>query len=138
MDIFNVIKDSGDGNVDASKLLIRALETRINKRLDLNDEKYKNDQIEFMKVKNQTINQGNLIDVLQRNVNNMKENIENLNNEFVIDIKNLKDKYEALHQLLNENKENLNQDINESKESSKNYTDEREKVILEEISIILL
>ena len=134
MDIFNVIKDSGDGNVDASKLLIRALETRINKRLDLNDEKYKNDQIEFMKVKNQTINQGNLIDVLQRNVNNMKENIENLNNEFVIDIKNLKDKYEALHQLMNENKENLNKDINESKESSKNYTDEREKVILEEIS----
>ena len=53
MDIFNVIKDSGDGNVDASKLLIRALETRINKRLDLNDEKYNlEDYITYNKTEN--------------------------------------------------------------------------------------
>ena len=39
--IFDMFKDSGDGNIDMAKGLVMALEKKINKRLDLMDEKYK-------------------------------------------------------------------------------------------------
>ena len=39
--IFDMFKDSGDGNIDMAKGMVMTLEKKINKRLDLIDEKYK-------------------------------------------------------------------------------------------------
>ena len=39
--IYDLVKDNGDGNLDASKLLIMALEKKVFKKFEQNDEKYK-------------------------------------------------------------------------------------------------
>ena len=134
MDVFNMIKDSGDGNTDATKVLIRALEARINKRFDLNDEKYKNDQLEFMKVKNQAMNNGNLINVLQRNYNNVKEDCENLNNQLGNNVKDLKSKDDDLNKLVNEKHEQLNKNIITTKEELENEIENKLKDALDQIN----
>ena len=134
MDVFNMVKDSGDGNTDASKVLIRALEARINKRFDLNDEKNKNDQLEFMKVKNQVINNGNVINVLQRNYNNVKDDFDNLNNQLGNNVKDLKSKDDDLNKLINDNNEQLNKNINSTKEELEKEIDNKLKEALEQIN----
>ena len=134
MDVFNMIKDSGDGNTDASKVLIRALEARINKRFDLNDEKYKNDQLEFQKVKNQAMNNGNLINVLQRNYNNVKDDFENINNQLGNNVKELKSKDDDLNKLINDNNEQINKNINTTKEEIEKEIDNKLKEALEQIN----
>ena len=134
MDVFNMIKDSGDGNTDATKVLIRALEARINKRFDLNDEKYKNDQLEFMKVKNQAMNNGNLINVLQRNYNNVKEDCENLNNQLGNNVKDLKSKDDDLNKLVNDKHEQLNKNIITTKEELENEIENKLKDALDQIN----
>ena len=134
MDVFNMIKDSGDGNTDATKVLIRALEARINKRFDLNDEKYKNDQLEFMKVKNQAMNNGNLINVLQRNYNNVKEDCENLNNQLGNNVKDLKSKDDDLNKLVNDKHEQLNKNIITTKEELENEIENKLKDALAQIN----
>ena len=134
MDVFNMIKDSGDGNTDASKVLIRALEARINKRFDLNDEKYKNDQLEFQKVKNQAMNNGNLINVLQRNYNNVKDDFENINNQLGNNVKELKSKDDDLNKLINDNNEQINKNINTTKEEIEKEIDDKLKEALEQIN----
>ena len=134
MDVFNMVKDSGDGNTDASKVLIRALEARINKRFDLNDEKNKNDQLEFMKVKNQVINNGNVINVLQRNYNNVKDDFDNLNNQLGNNVKDLKSKDDDLNKLINDNNDQLNKNINSTKEELEKEIDNKLKEALEQIN----
>ena len=41
LNVFDLIKDSGDGSVDASKILVAALESKVFKKFSLLDEKIK-------------------------------------------------------------------------------------------------
>jgi hypothetical protein len=51
LDILNVIKDSGDGTVDAAKILFKSLEDKCFKKFELIDARYKQDSIDLMKMK---------------------------------------------------------------------------------------
>ena len=46
-----MFKDNGDGNIDATKLLVKSLEEKVFKKLYLIDEKYKKDATNNIKLK---------------------------------------------------------------------------------------
>ena len=45
IDILNIIKDSGDGTVDAAKILFKSLENKCFKKFDLIDARYKQEPL---------------------------------------------------------------------------------------------
>jgi hypothetical protein len=59
--IYDMFKEGGDGDVDITKALIKALESKTNKRFDLFEEKYKLLSTENFKNKDDIKNQGILI-----------------------------------------------------------------------------
>ena len=77
--VYDLFKDNGDGNLDASKLLIMNLEKKVFKKFDQNDEKNRLLEEDILKSKK---NSNNAINA----VNNIKKQIENNNksNEDII------------------------------------------------------
>ena len=51
LDLFSVFKDNGDGTIDATKIMVKALEEKIFKKFDLIDKRTKIDSLENAKTK---------------------------------------------------------------------------------------
>ena len=81
LNVFDLIKDSGDGSVDASKILVAALESKVFKKFSLIDEKIKDSMNEVLKAKNATINCKNEIDGLSRLITKLRDDIEDTDNK---------------------------------------------------------
>jgi len=132
-DIFNTIQDNGNGTIDAAKILIRSVETKLNKRCDLIDEKIKNDEIENSKIKNNLTN-----------YENYAQNIQKVNEDIKEDINNIKEKIDNNFKKNNSTDEMLEKDINNNKdmidgidkkcEEYLNALNDKEKLIYNEIN----
>ena len=116
LDIFSMFKDSGDGNNDAAKIMIKSLEEKIFKKFDLVDKRYKNDSLENLKIKSSVENILPKIDQICREINKINE-IGNQNQE---DIQNYKKENEikalfgkSIEQVMNELKEEFDENIND-------------------------
>ena len=79
--IYDLVKDNGDGNLDASKLLIMALEKKVFKKFDQNDEKYKILDEDMTKFKNDFNDMINSFDSIKKKLESSDSNGE-INNEF--------------------------------------------------------
>ena len=112
-DVFSMFKDSGDGTIDATKILVKSLEDKIFKKFELIDQRYKVDSLESMKVKN---NVENIIPKINQ-FNIQIEKINDNENKFQEDLNNIKKETE---ENTNEIKVVLNNDINNSLENMKN------------------
>ena len=64
IDIINMFKDSGDGTVDAAKVMVRALEEKVFKKIEFIDTRAKKDQNNNSELKNN-------VDDLSKIINNM-------------------------------------------------------------------
>ena len=73
IDILNVIKDSGDGTVDAAKILFKSLEDKCFKKFEIIDARYKQDSIDLMKMKKNVESFVPKLDKVNRNMEQMKE-----------------------------------------------------------------
>ena len=93
--IYDLIKDSGDGNLDASKLLIMNLEKKVFTKFDQVDEREKAIETDVFKCKNDVINCNNLVSSFKRDYENMKKGLGDLEKE------------------LNEHKEDASNNIND-------------------------
>ena len=51
LDVFNMFKDSGDGTIDATKVMVKSLEEKIFKKFELVDARYKKDALDNLKMK---------------------------------------------------------------------------------------
>ena len=51
LDVFSMFKDSGDGTIDATKVMVKALEEKIFKKFELVDARYKKDALDNLKMK---------------------------------------------------------------------------------------
>ena len=129
IDVINMFKDSGDGTVDAAKVMVRALEEKVFKKIEYIDSRAKKDQNNNSELKN-NINDflkiisnmdkdiKNINDILDKNkedVNNIKSDFEGHKNEvddFIKNNSNLKKEFEKLKNREKNLKENIN-DINE-------------------------
>ena len=98
IDVINMFKDSGDGTVDAAKVMVKALEEKIFKKIEFIDTRAKKDQNNNAEMKN---NMSDLYDTIK----NLKQEIRNLN------------------ELLDKNKNDTNNIINDFDEYKNNLND---------------
>ena len=103
--IYDMFNDVGDGNIDITKSLLKALETKQNKRFDLFEEKYKLISAENFKNKDDIKNQRIIIDGQKLLIEKNTEKISEL-------IKEQKEK----ENLQKEIKEKENDDLNQKLE----------------------
>jgi len=119
--VFDMFKDSGDGNIDMAKGMVMALENKLTKRFGLMDEKYKKLSEDIFKNKTDLTNLGVKLDgskmQIDRNSKKIDEilNNENKNND---DNNGLSGKdYEEICKRIEEIMKNIN--INEEKNNNK-------------------
>ena len=112
--VFDMFKDSGDGNIDMAKGMVMALESKLTKRFGLMDEKYKKLSEDIFKNKNELSNLSGKVDGSKMQIDKNSKKIEEilLNNE--------------------KNKNNDNNDLN-----GKDYDDITQKIedIIKNINI---
>ena len=118
--IYDLIKDGGDGNLDAAKVLIMSLEKKVFKKFEQNDEKQKNLDEEMFKHKNDVKQINEYIDNLKRKFEN-----ENLNDDILNQFNEFKDD-------INERLKNININTNIENDSSPKENEEKRSEIDEE------
>lgn len=79
--IYDLFKDNGDGNMDASKALIMTLENKVFKKFSLVDEKIKNNENDIARMKTDLTNNTNQVDFAVRSSQKSKELIDSLEEE---------------------------------------------------------
>jgi hypothetical protein len=124
IDIFNIIKDSGDGTVDAAKLLFKSLEDKCFKKFDLIDARYKQEALDMQKMKKTVDNFVPKLDKVNREILHIKQNEEQQKEELVNNkneanqqndktIKLFEEKNDEIFKKIIELKETIDKDINQ-------------------------
>jgi len=120
--IYELFKDNGDGNLDASKILIQALENKVFKKFGMVDERMKKNETDIFNIKNNITNYDNLIESIKRENEKLKklfeeydknynEDKENNNKNFEDINNNIENLYKKLYDF-DSNKNNINVDNN--------------------------
>ena len=73
LDILNMIKDSGDGTVDAAKVLFKSLEDKCFKKFELIDARYKLESLDLTKMKKNVESFVPKLDKVNRDIEQIKE-----------------------------------------------------------------
>lgn len=104
LNIFDLIKDSGDGTIDASKALVMALESKVFQKFAFTDEKIKDINSEILKIKTNSLNNKNKVDnlnylitVIQEEINNNQKNNEENIEKLTKQDKDLKNEIDENH-----------------------------------------
>ena len=106
LDVFSMFKDSGDGTIDATKLLVKSLEEKIFKKFELVDARYKKDSLDNLKMKTNIENITPKLDQFNREL----VRISDMNKQQKDDL----DNYKKENQEQNlDNINNINNDINQ-------------------------
>ena len=100
LDIMTIFKDDGTGTIDATKVMVKALQEKVFKKFELVEQRYKKDGEDNFKTKNTVENLGIKMDTIYRDIESIKELIQNQKEEF--------DKYKN-NEL--QTKESINSDI---------------------------
>ena len=106
LDVFSMFKDSGDGTIDATKLLVKSLEEKVFKKFELVDARYKKDSLDNLKMKTNIENITPKLDQFNRELGR----ISDMNKQQKDDL----DNYKKENQEQNlDNINNINNDINQ-------------------------
>ena len=131
IDIYNLLKDNGDGTIDATKLMVSTLEDKIMKKLEFIDERHKKASEDIVKLlKSDEINlikiekiQKNLIDIKYNDIAQVKDNFKNNFSEY-------DQKISEIINTVNEQEIDLSQKINDLENNIMGIFDEKEEIIL--------
>ena len=135
IDILNLIKDNGDGTIDAAKLLFKSLEDKTFKKFDIVDARYKQDSIELMKMKKTVENFTPKLDKVIRDIEQMKENEEQQKEEIINNKKELNEENEKAIRLIEEKNDNILQKLEELKDQIDNNLNQKIKEIETKINL---
>ena len=113
LDVFSMFKDNGDGTIDATKVLVKALEEKIFKKFELVDARYKKDSLDNLKIKTNVENITPKLDQFQREL----ERINDINKQQKEDLDNYKKENEEQNL---DNLNNVNNDFNQKISELKN------------------
>ena len=136
IDILNLIKDNGDGTVDAAKLLFKSLEDKCFKKFDLIDARYKQEALDLLKMKKNVENFMPKLDKVNRDINQIKENEDEQKEEFINNKKELNEKTDKTIKLLEEKNDDTLKKMNEIKGDIDNNINQKIKDIEEKLKII--
>ena len=117
-----------NNNKDTSLILIKSIEQKISKKLELIDTRTKTYDNQISEIKNEFKNNTNKTDSAIRISNSIKENYDNLANELYCNIRDFKNKYEEDNKILEENYEKK---LNETKEQLIKYTNKENKKLID-------
>ena len=120
IDIYNMFKDSGDGTVDAAKVLVRALEEKVFKKFELVDARYKKDAIDNLKTKNNVDSLLPKSEKIEKDIEKINEVFDKRNEEFDNLRKELDEKNEKMKSLIDENNNNLIKNLERIKDDFDN------------------
>ena len=112
-DIFSLIQDSGDGTIDATKLMVKSLEDKVFKKFELIDQRYKADSSDNIKIKN---NIDNLVPQVNL-INSQIDKIQETQNQLLTDVTNNKKETESN---IDDIKSVLNNELKEKIDNLKN------------------
>ena len=82
LNIYDMFKDNGNGDLDASKALILNLEKKVFAKFDQVDSRDKIIEEDLFKCKNDVTNCNNLIDIIKRDIENLKKSNKDLLDDF--------------------------------------------------------
>ena len=125
LDILNIIKDSGDGTVDAAKVLFKSLEDKCFKKFELIDARYKLESLDLMKMKKNVESFVPKLDKVNRDIEQIKEigdqqkeeifnNRQESNNQNNKIIKLCEEKNDDIFKKLIQLKEEIDKNINKN------------------------
>ena len=120
IDIYNMFKDSGDGTVDAAKVLVRALEEKVFKKFELVDTRYKKDALDNLKTKNNVDNLLPKSEKIEKDIEKINEVFDKKNEEIDNLRKELDEKNEKMKSLIDENNNNLIKNLERIKDDFDN------------------
>ena len=112
--VYDLFKDNGNGNMDATKVLVRTLEAKCNKRFEIQENKQKTNDEDIFKLKNDMTNVNNLGDMLKKQNENNKEIINTITNDLNETKETQKDNFNTLNKKI-DSLENINVSDNNSK-----------------------
>ena len=104
-DIYKMFQDNGDGSVDMAKVLVKALEEKVFKKLELIDLRYKQDAGELMKAKRNMENLTIIGEKNDREINDLKEGEKKLKKDLE-NLKKLIDENDKKYEEIFDEKEN--------------------------------
>ena len=91
--IYDIFKDTNiSGDIDAAKLLVKALEKKIFEKFKFDEDKIKKDEEDIVKLKNELINLKNSSNFESRNYTYIKEQILNMSKEIEINRNHLSER----------------------------------------------
>ena len=122
IDVFNMFKDSGDGTVDAAKVMVRSLEEKVFKKIEYIDTRAKKDQNNNSEMKNSVEGLIKTINNMNKEIQDLNENVDK-NKENVSDIKNDFDEYKKNVDEFIKNNTGLKKEIEKIKKEEKNLKD---------------
>ena len=111
-DIFKDIPDSG-GDIETSKLLVQALDKKMQERFNFIDEKIKNDEVQALKLKNEFNNMKNSTSFDKRNLESLKEQLFKLGSEVDLNNKNINERINKAKNEIDSIKQKENKHIKE-------------------------
>ena len=123
--IYDIFKDSNiSGDIDAAKLLVKALEKKIFEKFKYEEEKLKKDEGDLLKLKNELTNLKNSSNFEARNLSYLKEQILKMPKD-IEDIRtNLSDRIIKNKEYIDKNKEKASNNIKEINIKINNIRDE--------------
>ena len=120
LDVFSMFKDSGDGTIDATKVMVKALEEKVFKKFELVDARYKKDALDNLKMKTNVENITPKLDQFNREL----ERINDINKQQKEDLDSYKKENEEQNL---DNFNNMTNDFNQRLIDLKNEVDKNLK-----------
>lgn len=129
LDVFSLIKDSGDGTIDGAKVLVKGLEEKIFKKFELIDKRNKIDAQENQKIKNAVETLVPRMDQFQRDIEKVKDSENQLQEEFnqykkEIDEMNIDNKANIDNEI-NTKTDEVKEDFNKKLKEKTNYLENK-------------
>ena len=129
--IYNMFKDSGDGTIDFTKVMVKSLEEKVFKKFDLIDQRNKKESLDNYKIKTNVENIMPKLDQFQREIQKINE-MENKRQE---ELENYKKENENLKNDT-ENNFNMRQNFDDIKEELEKIMNDKMLVIENKIKEI--
>ena len=120
LDFINILQDDGSGNIDATKVLVKALQEKVFKKFELVEQRYKKDALENSKTKSTVDNLVPKIDLMKNELEKINEYNRKKKDEFDEYMKNNEN-------IRKETKDNIYEDI---KKNINNLKEEQNNKIL--------
>ena len=130
IDIYNLLKDSGDGTINATKLMVNSLEEKVFTKFGFIEERHKKDIENIMKLTESKQNIDAKLEKIKKNVTDIKYNeITQIKESTKKNINDFSTKFNDITELLNNKEMRLIQKIGELENNISGIFDEKDEII---------